>query len=165
MASFVQAKRRDPLRGYKFRVTDMSKGALLGGFNSVTGLRKEIEVVNYREGEDGAVVRKLPGLTEFPNIVLQKGMSENTSLQEWSDEVYRIHGDNTLPADDVLRRNIRIVLLNREGVITKAWRVEECWPAIYEIGDLDAESSDVLMERVELANEGHYLETLSPFVA
>lgn len=41
------------------------------------------------------------------------------------------------------------------GVKVKEWEVYEAWPAVMEVGDLDAESSDVLIETLELANEGH----------
>ena len=53
MANFVQAARRDPLRGYRFRVLDLTGEFQFGGFHTVTGLRSETEKVNYREGEDG----------------------------------------------------------------------------------------------------------------
>jgi hypothetical protein len=36
----------------------------------------------------------------------------------------------------------------------KKWEVYEAWAAVLEIGNLDPESSDVLIETLELANEG-----------
>jgi len=158
MAEFLNAKRRDPHRGYRFRLTDLSGEFQFGGFRLVSGLGKEIEVVEYREGDDGATVRKLPGMANFPNVVLEKGISDNNSLQIWSDKAYQALADDTLAADDELRKDIRVVLLARGGTVAKGWRVLECWPAIHGIADMDASSSDVLIERVELANEGNYLE-------
>ncbi len=157
MADFLYGKRVDPYRGFRFRVLDLS-GAQLGGFNTIDGLRDETEVVEYREGIDGVTARKLPGFTSSDNLVLERGLSVNDSLQRWREEVWAAKTDNTGRPDAEFRRDLAIELLDQQGRIVKRWRVTEAWPAIYEVGTMDAQSSDVLIERIELANEGHYLE-------
>ena len=156
MADYLYGKRVDPYRGFRFRVLDVS-GAELGGFTTITGLRDETEVVEYREGNDGITARKLPGFTMTDNLVLERGLSVDQSLQEWRDQVWNARQDNTLVADDEFRRDLIIQLLDQRGTMVKQWKIMEAWPAIYEVDTLDAMSSDVLIERLEIANEGHYL--------
>jgi len=156
MADFLYGRRVDPYRGFRFRVLDMS-GAQLGGFVTVDGLRDETEVVEYREGIDGITSRKLPGFTSSDNLVLERGLSVDNSLQKWRDEVWSAKTDNTQLPDAEFRRDLIIELLDHRGQVVKKWKVIEAWPAIYEVGTMDATSSDVLVEHMELANEGHYL--------
>jgi len=156
MAEFLYGKRVDPYRGFRFRVLDVS-GNDLGGFTTVSGLRDETEVVEYREGIDGITARKLPGFTSSDNIVLEKGLAVGTEIQDWRDEVWDAQADSTQLPDAEFRRDLIIQLLDQRGVVVKEWKILEAWPSVYEIDTMDANSSDVLLERVELANEGHYL--------
>ena len=64
--------RVDPYRRFNF-ILEID-GIARAGFSEVGGLSAETEVVEYREGADPAnTVRKLPGLTKFPNITLKPG--------------------------------------------------------------------------------------------
>lgn len=156
MADYLYGKRVDPYRGYKFRVLDAT-GKPLGGFKRVAGLKTETEVVEYREGIDGQTPRKLPGFSTSENVILERGISVDTALQDWRDEVYDAETGLAGAKGNEFRRDVIVQLLDADGTLVKQWKLLECWPAIYELDDLDAGSSDVLMERVELANEGNYL--------
>jgi len=164
MANFLFGKRVDPYRGFRFRVLDVS-GTELGGFTTVSGLRDETEVVEYREGIDGITARKLPGFTTSDNIVLERGLSVDETLQNWRDEVWNARQDNTVLPDSEFRRDLLVQLLDQRGQVVKQWKILEAWPSIYEIDTLDASSSDVLIERMEIANEGHYLVPTSAGLA
>jgi phage tail-like protein len=156
MATF-QGARHDPFRGFKFRV--VIDGFTSAGFQKCTGLKEETEITEYREGTDPVTMHKLPGLTSYDNIVLERGMSPNDDFKKWREDIVRIAesgnlGPDGLPTPD-FRRNVIVELYDKGGVKVKEWEVLEAWPAVLEIGDLDAESSDVLIETLELANEGH----------
>ena len=158
MADFLYGKRVDPYRSFRFRVLD-ANGKPLGGFAKVSGLKDDTEVIEYREGVDGNTVRKLPGITTCENIVLERGLSADGAMQSWRDEVWKADTDSTMRPDSEFRRDLVIQLLDMRGVVVKEWRVMEAWPATYEIGDMDANASDVVLEHIELANEGHYMVT------
>ncbi len=156
MAQF-QGARHDPYQGYKFRV--VIDGFTAGGFQKCSGLKEETEIAEYREGTDPVTMHKLPGLTKYDNIVLERGMSANEDFTKWREDIVRIAesgnlGPDGLPTPD-FRRNVIVEVYDKGGVKVKEWEVYEAWPAVMEIGDLDAESSDVLIETLELANEGH----------
>jgi len=152
----VTGKRVDPYRGFRFEVRTLG-GVTLAGFRTVSGIRSETEVVEYREGLDGGQVRKLPGISNYDNIVLERGLSVDNALQKWRDQVaVPVHAGQGLP-EDQFRADLEVVLKDYSGNEVKAWHIYECWPAVYEIDSFDASSSDVVLERVELANEGHVL--------
>ena len=56
--------RKDPYKNFKFRVE--IDGIASSHFVECTGLGSEVAVIEYREGGDPTVVRKLPGRAIFP---------------------------------------------------------------------------------------------------
>jgi phage tail-like protein len=148
---YVTGKRKDPYRQFGFRVI-RADGTVLGAFHKVSGLHAEIEVTDYREGDEAARVRKIPGLASFDNIVLERGIDTDNIMYNWFRKVFNLFGQ--AKPDDEFRDDIFIILLDHRGIEVKRWKCYECWPAVYEADDLDAQSSDILFERIELANEG-----------
>jgi len=72
--------------GLAFRVE--IDGASAGFFKSVSGLESETEVVEYRDGANPNLIRKLPGATKYPNIVLKKGyIPGQDSLYDWRRDI------------------------------------------------------------------------------
>jgi phage tail-like protein len=72
--------------GLTFRVE--IDGVPTSFFKSVSGLDSETEVVEYRDGANPNVVRKLPGATKYPNIVLKKGYTGGQdSFYDWRKDI------------------------------------------------------------------------------
>lgn len=156
----VGSMAHDPLRGFKFRVEIQPNGPG-AGFSKVSGLREETEVVEYREGTDPVTVRKLPGLTSYGDVTLERGLSTDRSIISWREEIIRLSGtagagantpDGLLGAD--FRRNVKIRLYNKEGENIFTWTLRNAWPRSLEYTDLDAQASNVVVTRLVLAHEG-----------
>lgn len=156
----TDASAHDPYRGFKFKVliTDFP-GEI--GFQSVAGLSEETEVVEYREGNNPITMRKLPGLTSYENIVLTRGMANDRSILDWRKQVADGPAAKGASGDGVssergFRREVTIQLFDKgdDNNPVKQWRVFLAWPARLEISDLDAGSSEVVIETMELAHEG-----------
>ena len=150
-----------PLQGYKFRVSFTPALSGLGevaGFSRVSGLEEESEVVEYREGTDPSQVRKLVGLTSNPALVLERALSINTALRDWRREVHEAQKGRDLSGvglpDRAFRREVTIEVVDKSGQVKATWTAHDAWPSKYTIGDLDASTSDVVMETLELAHEG-----------
>ncbi len=134
--------RHDPYRKFNFVVE--IDGIASSGFLSVDGLELANEVVDYREGNEQAMARKLPGLAKVSNITLKRGLTTNRDLWEWRKTVL----------DGVTeRRDGSIIILNesREQVLRLNFR--NAWPCRWSISGLDALESDVLIEEIELVVE------------
>lgn len=155
--SAVDSSAHDPFRGFKFRVIIGGNGGQAIGFQSVTGLAEETEVVEYREGTDPVTMRKLPGLTSYDNIVLERGLSRSNFLLDWRKQVGHHDGYADGLAAPNFRRVVTVQLFDKGNPFdkpVKEWEVFDAWPSRLEISDLDAGSSDVVIETLELAHEG-----------
>jgi phage tail-like protein len=156
---------RDPYRNFKFRV---EINGVPMGFRMISGLKETTEIIEYREGGENETPRKLPGQTTFENVVLERGMAaDGSDLLGWRDQIFSL--DNTEGAQPPgtdgagtadFRREVVIYLKNKSGVDVWKWTVQRAWPSELEIGDLDASSNEVLIEKLTLANEGILAEKL-----
>ena len=134
----------DPYGAYRFRVE--IDGLQSSAFSEVSGLAAETAVIEYRVGTDPVGhVRKLPGLTRHPNIVLRRGMTQNRELWEWHARIRNGEPD---------RRNGAIVLLDDTGADVLRWTFRHGWITRIEGPVLDATADDVAIEEVEIAHDG-----------
>lgn len=160
----IPGVRSDPLRGFRFRVKIDGLADDLG-FRTVSGLEREVEIAEYREGQDGPAIRKLPGMVVVPNVTLEHGIlvdsgASQKAIGEWLDQVnafdLEAQAMGTAPqaiglTTDEYARKVEISLIGRQGVIQFQWLLQGCWPTRVTWADLDAQSSDVLIETLELA--------------
>jgi phage tail-like protein len=136
--------RDDPYKGFNFLVE--IDGISVAAFCEVGGLASETAVIEYRNGSDRAnTVRKLPGLTKYANIVLKRGVTQDTQLWQWRKAIEQGTPD---------RRSGAIVLLDDERNAVRRWRFSEGWITKFEGPDLNAKGNDVAIETIEIAHEG-----------
>lgn len=135
--------RTDPYAQFSFiiKIDDMEVGA----FTEVEGLEAESEVIEYRTGADSHRYRKLPGLMEYSNITLKRGITDNDELWRWR---------KTTLDGETERRSGVIVLRDEGGEERLRWEFRNGWVVKYEGPSLDASSSEVAVETVEIAHEG-----------
>jgi phage tail-like protein len=137
--------RHDPLRNFRFRLE--IDGVQAAGFSEVSIGPTTTEVIDYREGTDGAHVRKLSGLTKYGNVTLKRGMTASLELFNWHRQV----AAGQLASN---RKTVVIIVVDESGADTARFVVSEAWPAKYDPGDLNAKGNDVFIELLELVNEG-----------
>lgn len=134
--------RTDPLRGFRFLLE--IDGITSGGFSRVKGLSREVKHESYREGGVNEYEHKLFTQVTYPVLVLERGLALN-DLWQWA-----------LDAADgnIRRRTIRLRLQNEANEKQWAWQIENAIPVKWSLSDLDANSSQVVMETLELAHHG-----------
>jgi|SRR5882672_3124284 len=133
----------DPFASYNFKLE--IAGITVAGFSECTGLNREQNVIDYREGPEGLAIRKLPGLSKFGNITLKRGITTDKTIYTWNDQVHK---------GDIERKNISIVLQNEKHDEVVRWNVVNAWPSKYMAPDLKATANEVAIESVELTHEG-----------
>ena len=135
----------DPLQSFRFKVSiDTGSGkAISMGFKSVGGLSREFEVVEYLESMYD-YTRKMPGRETVGEVTFERGMYANSSLKEDLYDVITSTGK---------RCEVTISICNRAGKAVKTFQLSECWFSGYEVADLDAESSDVIIETLTMQFE------------
>jgi phage tail-like protein len=136
--------RQDPLRNFRFRVE--IDGIAVAGFSEALVGSATTDVIEYREGTDPMLVRKLPGLSKFNNITLKRGLTSSLELASW----YKAIRDGQAQT----RRKVAIVVADETGSDEARFIVSEAWPTKYEVSELNAKGSEVLVETLELSNEG-----------
>jgi phage tail-like protein len=144
----VPVARDDPYGRFNFLVE--IDGVAKASFSEVDGLAGEIDAIAYREGADKTnTFRLLPGLVHHPRVVLRRGFSGDASLFAW----WKAVRDGTLD-----RRAVSIVLLDEQRQPVARWQLRRAWPAKWEGPSLDAKTSEVAIETLELVHEGIELE-------
>jgi phage tail-like protein len=133
----------DPYRNHNFKVE--IDGITQLGFCEVRPPTASVDVIEYREGGDSSVIRKLSGLRKYSNVTLKWGVTNSRELFDWWKSVQD---------GKVQRRNLSIILLNEEHLEVKRWNVFNAWPVSYKAPDLNAEGTDVAIEELVLACEG-----------
>jgi|EndMetStandDraft_8_1072994.scaffolds.fasta_scaffold04474_2 phage tail-like protein len=134
--------RLDPLRGFRFLVE--IEGLVSGGFARVKGLQREIKHESFREGGVNEYEHKLFTQVSYPSVILERGLALD-DLWNWA---------LAASEGDVQRKNIWIRLQNEHGDKAWAWQLEWAMPVKWAATDLDAASSQVIMESIELAHHG-----------
>lgn len=151
----------DPtLRGYKWLFDARFGRRIRGGFNKVTGITEEIEVVDKRDGTDPFQVKKLKGTHQGGILTVERGYirDKDEFLQWWTRVKKNIvpFWTNIVlhlrPADDPKGGNSPAIV---------SYRFLNAWPSRYELGELDAQSSGLAIEKLGFAHEG--LEGLGTF--
>ncbi|MDX2291661.1 MULTISPECIES: phage tail protein [Streptomyces] len=137
------AEVRDPYVNFNFLVELDS--ITRGSFHEVSGMESSVEVIEHREGGWNTTPRKFPGQTKHGNLVLKWGMVTDTELYDWHREVVQ---------GKVNRRNGSVILLDHTGAEVARWDFVRAWPTKYTAPGLNAESSDIAIETLELVHEG-----------
>ena len=117
---------------------------IVGGFKTISGMDSETEIVEFKQGND-KVVRKKPGRTTYANIVLERGYTATDDLWQW-----RLNIEN----GQIDRRSGSVIILDQDQETEVArYNFYEGWPCKWNVPDMDADSSAMAIEKIEIAVE------------
>ncbi len=139
---------------------------LLGAFSEVNGLNAELTIEDYHAGGENGAVKRFVKAGSYPNLVLKRGVTFNTDVWDWHQQV--LHG-----TDAMIRKSGVVLLLERASFVkggagnagldllaqmtrppVAAWFFERALPARLVGPALDAKTSAVAIEALELSHEG-----------
>ncbi|MGC4174824.1 phage tail protein [Demequina sp.] len=118
-------------------------------FSKCTGLAGEVSVEEYAEGGENRFSHRMPSRASFPNLVLSQGAGPTQELWDWWGEY--------LTSGLVAPRDGTVTLMSTaDGELTpvRVWGFSRGWPAKLTGPDLDAQSSAVAIESIEIAHHG-----------
>jgi phage tail-like protein len=133
---------------YRFRVYD-NANQQIGSFTEINGLQKETEVVEWRTGDDN-FTKTLPGVSKQSPITLIRGIDDNSYFELWYERVW---SRNSEPSRQY-KRDLYIIVSNRDGTDYKQINVYGAWPSKYILGDLNAKDSAPWVETLEMQHDG-----------
>jgi phage tail-like protein len=153
-------QRFDPQLAFCFKVSIQAPGLENGDayFKSVGGLKYESEVVDYKEGGFNIGTRRLVGGAKWGNLVLKRGFIGPASsaganaLLEWRRAWLAVEKFETEP----LKRANGIIQQLDSSLqrVVCGWKFHNGWPAKWEVSELDASKSEIVIETLEIAHEG-----------
>ncbi|WP_298855450.1 phage tail protein [uncultured Ruegeria sp.] len=135
-----------PLPKFYFSVDISSLGSEVG-FQEVSGLDTETQVIEYRAGNSKVFSTvKMPGIAKFGNVTLKKGVFvKDNSFFDWYSKI---------KMNTIARADVTIKLLDETGKPTMTWKLANAWPTKISPTDLKAEGNEAAIESLEIAHEG-----------
>jgi len=113
----------EPYRNFRYLVE--IDGFANAGFTKATGLDQELDVIEYREGGENAIQRKLPGQAKFAPVVLERGATSNLDMWNWIQSILSFGGT---PGLKIARKTISIVLIGNGGERLREWQLQNSFP-------------------------------------
>jgi len=115
-----------------------------GYFASVTGFSSQADVLEYPEGGQNTFVHRLPSRVKQGNVTLKRGVIPDSVLYEWFQK-------STVQVEPV---TLVITLLDTSMKPVKVWNLINAYPVKWTGGDLNASSTEILTESLEIAHNG-----------
>ena len=119
------------------------------GFKHSQEVIEVCEVTPQRWGKAkyGQVVRtKVPGNIKTNNITLRRGLTKSKTIWKWFDTVQTGNWGQK-------RRNGSLSIYDQAGDVQAIFEFYNAWPTNYIASDLDANSTELAIEEIEIAVE------------
>ena len=116
----------------------------VGFFRQCQGLEMTFEVYSYREGGNNEVVHQFPSRATYPNLVLERGMTDEDALLRWLWQT-RTKAE---------RKEVIITLHDWGQKTKRSWSFADAFPVRWTGPLLSAESNDLATETLEIAHSG-----------
>jgi phage tail-like protein len=136
----------------KYPLPAFSYSVLIGktqlSVNEVSGLNTEVQVIEYRDGDNPQYApMKMSGIPKVSNVTLKRGLVVNGSMM--SNVTWFTSTKMNIPS----RQTVQVNLLDENGKIVITWSMANAWPVKIEAPALGAQKNEVAFESMELAFE------------
>lgn len=138
-----------PLTAFNFAVEIYPDGASAplaeAAFADCDGIELTMDVKTIREGGANDRAHRVPGVINYANLTLKRGVTGNLDLWNWVQQSV---------ADPGLRANAEVVVFKADGT-TEAMRYQlhRCLPIKFKAPALSAKDGQVAIEEFQLAYE------------
>lgn len=157
----------------------VSTARLNMGFSAVSGLTVSNEMIAYREGGMNTHPHKMIGQSDYGPVTFSKGVfSDQDQLYNWQQFLHSWSqgGTNSLGSsstDNNYRCDIIVMVYDHpvsnstyasggtdgtatgdNSAIKLGYKLFNCWPASYALGDLNAGDSSLLIQQLVVNHEG-----------
>ncbi|MFC0518078.1 phage tail protein [Mucilaginibacter angelicae] len=112
-------------------------------FQKVSGIGLELELYKFTEGGQNQYVHRTPSKTTHGNLVLERGIITKSTLKKSFNEAFYEFKFTPLTA--------LIMVFNDAGLPVAGWEFHKVIPAKWSVGALNAETSEMMIESMELS--------------
>jgi phage tail-like protein len=150
----VNSDRFDPYKTFRFKVYFGTSTTPVAAVSKIGGLKRSSDPIEYKEGGN-PIIRKGLGRTKYDPITLERGLTHDTDFEDWANAAQKLEQGAPTTSLAILRKEIRIDLLNEAGQPVIRYLVHRCWVSEYQaMPDLDAGANAIALEHIKLENEG-----------
>ncbi len=121
-------------------------GTIAASFTECSGLSVQIKKEVYFEGGVNHQQRICLGHTEFADVTLKRGLTNDAIFWDWATRLFS-NSQN-------IRRNVNILVFNQAGEIMRSWTLIGAIPVAWKSPTLQADGNAVAIEELTLAFEG-----------
>lgn len=107
----------------------------------------EVTPQKWGTANNGRVIRtKIPGNVKSGNLTLRRGMTSSMALWNWFQQVQEGKWAQQ-------RKNASLSIYNQSGQEEARFELAGAWPTSYKLADVNARSTEIEIEEVEVAFE------------
>lgn len=121
-------------------------GIEVAQFLECSGLKTSTEIFELQEGGLNQRVHKLPGQSRWENIVLRYGLTSDSTMMVWRNEI--------LQDQFAKRRNGSIVIKTLTMEEVRRYNFVDGWAVSWEGPSLNANGAELAIESLEIAHSG-----------
>lgn len=121
-------------------------------FTECSGLGVTVKKELYHEGGVNDQQRVILGQSEFSDVTLRRGLTDDLVFWEWVQKAFTNEGDNQSGKNR--RRTISILTFNQAGETMQSWTLIGAVPVGWKAPSLQADAATVAIEELTLAYEG-----------
>jgi len=142
-----------PPPGFYFEVTVLGspsspwpRTAIDGSFQEISGIERELDVDEVREGGENRFTHRLPKRGKHGNLVLKRGLvSESSALANWAEAT--IGSDFSEP---IKPRTLLVTLLSAEHELI-VWTFSNAYPVKWVTSSFNSTENNIAVETLEMA--------------
>lgn len=138
----------------RFYVEIEDKSYISASFSECSGLSVKVNYDTYFEGGVNNQQRIVLGQTQFSEVTLKRGMTNDVVFWGWASRMLTKIDPESNQNVNPKRRNVNILLFNQAGETIQCWTLIGAVPVEWKSPSLQADSSIVAIEELTLAYEG-----------
>lgn len=119
-------------------------------FREVSGISMELEEESVVEGGENRFTQRLPLRAKYPDLVLKRGMVVDSVVRQWCLQAIQNY--------EIETTTVWVTLLNETHTPLKTYTFINSWPKRWSISDFNAESSELILESLELGYQYFTME-------
>lgn len=138
----------------RFYVELESQSSISASFSECSGLSAKVNYDTYFEGGVNEQQRIILGNTQFSEVTLKRGISNDLTFLGWASPMFTQIEPKEDKKVNSKRRNVNILLFNQAGETVQCWTLIGAVPVGWQAPSLQADANSVAIEELTLAFEG-----------
>jgi len=130
-----------PVCLFVVRVPDIDT---IGLFTSCSGLEIKIDVLEYPEGGNNEFVHQLPGQVSYPNLILERGLTNEDAVLQWFNAT----------RSQAQLKEVTVTFQTHMQQPIRTFTFADAFPVRWTGSPAHAGSSTIAFETLEIAHSG-----------